>query len=140
MNPSDKFGRLTVIETFAEREQTGKLRKMVRCRCECGVEKAYRASNLIYKLTRSCGCLRNEVTAAARCHPADRPLQTNNSTGQRGVYIRCNGRFAAEIRDAGRKLSLGVFEKFEEAKAARLAAEARIWAKRGALPAGARSR
>lgn len=38
--------------------------KTVPCRCECGTEKTVIATNLKSGATTSCGCLRNEQTAA----------------------------------------------------------------------------
>jgi len=51
----DKFGMLTIIasaESLDKRNKTAWL-----CRCECGVEKVFRQSNLRMG-TRSCGCVR----------------------------------------------------------------------------------
>ncbi len=63
-----RFGRLTVIR------QTGvyrapKARKSAAiwlCRCDCGTEIRARADQLRQGEVKSCGCLRDEVLAAAR--------------------------------------------------------------------------
>lgn len=54
----EKFGRLTVTgERFSDKLYRG----MVMCACECGKEKAIKIVNLQKGLTRSCGCLSQEV-------------------------------------------------------------------------------
>lgn len=64
--PGDVFGRLTVIGD-APPSKHGK--RMYRCRCECGGEIVTHGSSLSQGKTRSCGCLRREVTGnRARIH------------------------------------------------------------------------
>lgn len=48
----DVFARLTVVDA-AER-------LAIVCRCECGTERSYVASNLLAGITKSCGCLKRE--------------------------------------------------------------------------------
>jgi len=48
------FGRLLVIDQEGDR---------CTCLCECGRKKSFRTDNLRSGGTRSCGCLRNEVTS-----------------------------------------------------------------------------
>ncbi len=57
----DIFGRLTVIELFAEQG-----RRKARVRCDCGTEKIVVAYALRSGDTRSCGCLRKEVTSQVK--------------------------------------------------------------------------
>jgi hypothetical protein len=56
INAGDRFGRLTVIEERAIGDQT------ILCRCECGTERRFTIGNLTKGVTRSCGCLRRDVT------------------------------------------------------------------------------
>jgi hypothetical protein len=51
-----KFGRLTVIETFRPDKYT----KCV-CKCECGNIKTINATDLVRGRTKSCGCLQKEI-------------------------------------------------------------------------------
>ena len=51
-----KFGRLTVMETF----QSEKGYRMCRCHCACGKETTVYYYNLISGRTKSCGCLMEE--------------------------------------------------------------------------------
>ena len=57
----ERFGRLVVID------QAGLNRfryKLWRCKCDCGQEKVISGNPLRRGLTRSCGCLKREQTAA----------------------------------------------------------------------------
>lgn len=53
------FGKLTVV---SEHDASNGLRRWL-CRCECGTEKVVFHSALKSGMTKSCGCLRREVTA-----------------------------------------------------------------------------
>lgn len=55
-----RFGRLLVLR----QEQTRKRRAYWLCRCDCGTEKILSASALRYGSTRSCGCLRKDISRA----------------------------------------------------------------------------
>ena len=57
--PGEVYGRLTILR---EVEPTD--RRMVEARCSCGEVKVYPWSALRMTNTRSCGCLRREVSAA----------------------------------------------------------------------------
>ena len=50
------FGRLTVVQRVSNK---GKHVRYL-CRCDCGIEKIFYATNLIRGLSTSCGCLRKE--------------------------------------------------------------------------------
>lgn len=60
LSSGQRFGRWTVLDASD--------RDAVHCRCDCGTERAVRAYNLFNptKGSRSCGCLRREVTAQRR--------------------------------------------------------------------------
>lgn len=58
-----KFGRWTVIrEGEATRNRDGSRRRCMFCRCDCGAEKLVRLSLLRNRGSRSCGCLKREVS------------------------------------------------------------------------------
>lgn len=54
------FSRLTVIR-FSHKSRSGRFWE---CKCQCGTIKTINGSALRSKVQRSCGCLRNELTAA----------------------------------------------------------------------------
>lgn len=56
-----RFGRWTVIERVGSDSTYASI---VRCRCDCGNVKDVRSQYLAMGQSSSCGCLRNEVTAA----------------------------------------------------------------------------
>lgn len=53
VNPGDKFGRLTVIDSTRY--------DSVRCVCDCGTETTVTANSLYRQATKSCGCLKSET-------------------------------------------------------------------------------
>lgn len=59
------FGRLTIIDILDEKYSIkGKTRGVFcLCRCKCGNMKKLPVQNILYKNTRSCGCLRREQAA-----------------------------------------------------------------------------
>lgn len=62
---SRKFGRL---QPLCRRPNSG-IHTVWLCKCDCGVEKDILANSLISGGTKSCGCLRKEITAArSRTH------------------------------------------------------------------------
>lgn len=72
-----KFGRLTVLE----RANTRKGREYWwKCLCDCGRQIEVRGTSLRNGTTRSCGCLRNELTRQRNSTRAD---ITNNLIGQK---------------------------------------------------------
>lgn len=50
-----RFGRLVVVE-----EDRTRLRRLWRCKCDCGAVKLVQRRNLVAGLTRSCGCFTRE--------------------------------------------------------------------------------
>lgn len=60
MEANQKVGRLTLLEQVVE----GKVKKW-KCRCDCGTTKTIRDNSLRYGLTKSCGCLRNDIKVQA---------------------------------------------------------------------------
>lgn len=59
-----KFTRLTVLGMASENTATGKTR--CNCICDCGNFVAVISSNLVNGNTRSCGCLKIEITSKAK--------------------------------------------------------------------------
>lgn len=80
------FGRWTVLEHC---RSEGK-RHFYRCRCECGTEKEVNAAYLRIGDSRSCGCLRDELTGNRRRKHA----QTGNATYRcwQNMLNRCRNR------------------------------------------------
>lgn len=69
-----RFGRLLVLAEAADYAGMSQWR----CRCDCGAEKVARGSSLTKGYTRSCGCLRREVSAnGARARARRGALATN---------------------------------------------------------------
>ena len=63
----EKFGRWKVLARGEDRvDKSGQTRQLWECECECGTKKQVIGSHLIYGNSRSCGCLRDEVTREAR--------------------------------------------------------------------------
>ena len=140
-----RFGRLVAIEPTKERKNGSIIWK---CKCDCGnihhVPTRFLNSNEV----KSCGCLRNEyyvsllnneinnnriATLGIRdgtmeCR-LNNTIPKNNTTGVRGVYIRENGKYRAQIAYKGKTYNLGTFETLELAKEARKIAEKEIWGK-----------
>lgn len=57
----------------------------------------------------------------------NKPLQRNNSSGQSGVsFISSIGKWRATISSGGKKITLGVFLKKEDAVSCRIAAERKL--------------
>jgi hypothetical protein len=55
------FGRLTVQSRHTENDKRGRAQWL--CRCECGTEVVVMSSNLKHGTSKSCGCLRGEITS-----------------------------------------------------------------------------
>ncbi|MEQ2422436.1 hypothetical protein WMO23_06775 [Megasphaera sp. CLA-AA-H81] len=138
-----KFGYWTVIEIpDATRHD------YVRCRCICGKEKVIYVYNLLQGKSLSCGCKRKEGDSlvlkdgrklTAKVHQEHvaikyagfgRKINVNNGTGVPGVSVFRNGRYRAYISIGKRQIHLGFFDKLDDAKAARKAAERRYFADR----------
>lgn len=68
----ERFGRLTVVSRAPNQGR----RTAWFCRCDCGAESVALSEALTYGLTKSCGCLRREVTA-------DRSMKHGHSVGRR---------------------------------------------------------
>lgn len=58
------FGRLKVIERAADNGVYSRSRPRWLCECECGNKAVVLGANLRAGMTKSCGCLRRETSAA----------------------------------------------------------------------------
>lgn len=74
-----RFGRLTVLEYTGSRGSSGAL---WRCRCDCGNEIITSSAVLRRGTSRSCGCLRREVTTARSTIHGDKPRKGASGTYQ----------------------------------------------------------
>lgn len=59
----ERFGRLTVLAEGPRAESTRKQRRWI-CRCDCGNERLVYVESLRRGLSKSCGCLSRETSAA----------------------------------------------------------------------------
>jgi len=143
IKPGTRFGYWTVIAPPDVNQHD-----YVRCRCICGKEKLIYVYNLIQGKSLSCGCKRKEGDSLAledgrkltakvhREHVAPkyagfgRKINGNNSTGVPGVSIFRNGQYRAYISVGRKQIHLGFFDKLDDAKAARKAAEQRYFSGR----------
>lgn len=117
-----RFGRWTVMEV---RVGSRSLHRRSLCRCECGTERELDLGSVVRGETRSCGCLRDEVTTARStkhgmagspehvawlamkqrcCDPAAKNYPWYGAKGVR-VCERWAGDFAAFYADMGPKPS-----------------------------------
>ena len=69
-----RFGRLLVIEKTGKKKW-GKI--LWKCQCDCGEEVIVSGCNLVGSRTRSCGCLRKEISRAMRLQ--ERKTEKNNN-------------------------------------------------------------
>lgn len=134
-----RFGRLLVLGPVElPRPRHNGTRLGWRCRCDCGKE-IITTQVALADGKRSCGCLTVE-TAQKRmdtlqdAHKFDgtdlqqirptRPLNKNNTSGVTGVYWSTReGCWIAKIHLRYKTITLGRFSSFDEAAAARKAAE-----------------
>lgn len=142
LSPNDKrptligkqFDRLTVIDVSDRKGY-------VICRCECGNTKEIRRDKLTSKRepTRSCGCLRRELTAINKVNTINEvntcyhtafqiiektSLHKNNTSGKTGVsWDKRSGKWQAYIRIHYKQINLGYYTSLDEAIKARQIAE-----------------
>lgn len=141
IHPGDKIGYWTLLE------QQGKL---FLCRCVCGKERKVNASFLLDGTSMSCGCKRSERFSAGQIngkklgnkiieelHAAglnprynNTGLNKNSTSGIPGVSQMKNGRYRAYIMVDRKQISLGFYDKIEDAAAARKAGEEKYFAPR----------
>ena len=131
-----QFGRLTALYPTERRDKHGTV--YWHCRCSCGNEAEVSESSLMSGNCKSCGCLKkeNQKNISKQLHMVDgtcveflekRKHRRDNKSGFRGVYQLKNGKFRVSIGFRGKRISLGTFEKYEDAVETRLAAEDKIY-------------
>ena len=128
-----KFGMLTAQYATEKRDKRGSV--YWHCVCDCGNEVDVTAAGLVHGNYQSCGCLqkKNRHEIARRRHLVDgtcvevlekRKSRKDNMSGFRGVFQlkNCN-RYRVDIGFKGKRYYVGLFDNYDEAVQARLAAE-----------------
>lgn len=133
-----KLGRLTVT-SYAGRKR-GKT--YWNCLCECGNTTVADAYSLKNGSIVSCGCRRLETITMGqdtirnsdidgtnlKFISPERKLNRNNTTGIRGVsFITSKQKYRAQITFKGKAISLGDFDKIDDAAEARKQAEEELF-------------
>jgi len=129
-----QFGRLTAIRPTEKRSQ----RSIIwQCECSCGENSEVRSTDLLGGHTQSCGCLQAERAVEVANDLAEKVgvertklnaltmrVPTNNTSGVRGVsWDKESQKWRVSIGFQGKTINLGRFESYEDAVAARKAAE-----------------
>ncbi|GAX00083.1 AP2 domain-containing protein [Secundilactobacillus mixtipabuli] len=142
---NQKFGRLLVVSRAYDKGANGNARW--NCVCDCGKHIVADGYSLRHGITRSCGCLRREMSSqAAKCNEAFVANQGNpmynedgiaysslykgkrNRTGVIGVSFDNNAqRFVARLMFHGRYVLNHMTPDFEEAVRLRKEAEERYF-------------
>lgn len=119
-----QFGYLTAIEPTGEKNRKD---YVWRCRCKCGKEVEYPATRLLLGNTVSCGCLRGEHFkevnkyidgTSLRQSIEEQVHSTRAMSGYTGVTVK-RGKWKAYIKYKGQDISLGCYDKLEDAVKAR---------------------
>lgn len=136
------FGRLTAKRRDGDKRRNGSAVWI--CECKCGKTIPVPARDLVDGNTRSCGCLLSTFARSLKDYNEEhhyvdgafvplltQKVQDNNKTGHRGVSIRKgkNGdaRYVANITVKNKRHYLGIFDRLEDAVAARDAAEEKYY-------------
>ena len=127
-----RYGKLIAIQPTDRKNAQGSI--IWKCRCDCGNEAEVSVLELNNGNCKSCGCLKEEYQQRLRerLHLVDgtcvewlegRKWRADNSSGFRGVFRKKNGKYSVSIGFKKKIFYIGVFNKYEEAVDARLAAE-----------------
>lgn len=130
-----RFGRLVALYPTARRDSRGSV--IWHCRCDCGTELEVSHNALVQGECRSCGCLKREVQQQLpdKLHHIDgtcvemlenRKHRSDNTSGFRGVTRCPNGSYRVGIGFKGKRYYVGTYGSYQQAVAARLAAEQEI--------------
>lgn len=130
-----RFGKLTAICQIDKKTSSGSL--YWKCRCDCGRETEVPVSELNNGNTKSCGCLKEESQRQVyeRLHLIDgtcvewlggRKGRSDNKSGYRGVFRKKSGRYVANIGFKKKIYYIGIFEDYDDAVKARIAAEKQV--------------
>lgn len=126
------FNSITALYPTEKRDKKGNV--IWHCVCnDCGTQLDLSYNELLYTNRKSCGCKKrkhNENLPDLLTHVAgtsidmlrSEKLPTNNTTGHKGVYY-IKGKYTAKIVFQKKAYYLGNYEKYEDAVAAREAAE-----------------
>lgn len=137
-----RFGRLLVIRRVdGVKSYSNGLKHAWLCRCDCGTERIYTQKDLIHSGRKSCGCLLKETSkmkvspdgsnifghidgTALSAISLDRGANKNSKSGVRGVYYSpAERKYVAKIGFRGKTITLGRFDKIEDAEKVRKQAE-----------------
>lgn len=128
-----RYGRLIALEPIEKRSN----REVIwNCRCDCGNNVEVRANLLQNRQVESCGCIKTELdkdrfqknltyvddTCIEFLTKISVPTKAS-TTGVRGVTLKKDGRYKAELTFQKKRHYLGVFDKMEDAVKARKQAE-----------------
>lgn len=126
-----RFGKLVALHR-GDSPEGERYNKMWVCRCDCGNELEVHQAALLAENTQSCGCTREESlhrlyidgTNPSLIKSSVNKLRNNNASGVTGVHFdRARNRWMAYITFQNKRIHLGRFPSFEEAKKARKRAE-----------------
>lgn len=132
-----KFGRLTVIKMDPSKKD------FYFCKCECGNIKSISYRQLLSGRTKSCGCLKKEVSRESGVKhkknledthlkyfkentsiiSLQQKLSKNSTTKVKGVSKMKSGKYRAYINLKRKQINLGTYKTLEEAQEARKEAE-----------------
>ena len=84
-----RFGTLTVLGE-GERCNDSRMRRTLRCQCDCGVIKELRLDSLRSGKTQSCGCSQYDHLRVESVIPGVKGLSTSSSEYQRRVHLWIN--------------------------------------------------
>ena len=76
-----RFGRLVVLDVYKITKEHGKKFVYWKCKCDCDVEIAVRQGNLTSGHTKSCGCVRNALSAERLRKYCEEHRRTKNNDG-----------------------------------------------------------
>ena len=127
-----RFGKLVALFPVNKTGSGGSV--VWRCRCDCGNEVEVTAASLNKGNNRSCGCLKEVAQQQIhdRLHLVDgtcvewldgRKQRSDNASGHPGVFKKKNGRYSVSIGFKKKIFHIGVFDNYEDAVEARIAAE-----------------
>lgn len=131
------YGELTVLSLSDTKGKWGSTAAFWNCECSCGTVIVVGSSELRNGVYKSCGCKRaenrdtgvrkhieNDKVNGTRKSALKAKLHANNSSGVKGVRFNMQrGKWTAHIGFQGKQISLGYYEKFEDAIEARKAGE-----------------
>lgn len=108
----NRYGRLTVV-SYAGTRSNGRGGAMWLCRCDCGNETVVFSGVLRDKTTRSCGCLRRELSTS-RLSTQNGLSQTQEYKTWRGMITRCHGDANARDRANYQERGIVVCDRWKE--------------------------